>query len=672
MKIEYNGESLSIAAIARKEGLNYQTLRNAYSETKSIREAVILARKKREARQGNIKYKGKTMTIEAIANMEGLSSASLRKAYRELQDIEEAVRITKERKEARVYIDYRGKLKTITAIAKQEGLSDTPLRKAFEETRDIDAAIELAKQRQATKTRHIEYKGEMLTISAIAKREGLTSNSLRRNYNKTRDIYEAVRITQESQVESQGTIEHNGRKKTISAIAMEEGVESKSLRNLYNKTQDISEAIRIAKERQARIIYVEYNGKNMTINAIAKKEGIVPNSLRKEYLRTGNINKAILICQSRKIKINRHRKVNTQYGQISLQDLTLILGIKYNELESLLAKGLTIEQIQNMKLKTSRRAGVQRERVELPNGQNLRDYCAQNGLNYACIYRSIYTFGKTLEEAVQHHKEHGQGIPESWIFEKYGVLLKHIMLSDKIDIYRVIDYMREDLSPIDEAVEKYLIRRNAREVGIDIDWAEEIYGVLTDANTGREYDDWIKKFYINEEEEECVIKSFEEAEKFRRKLDLFEIREVLIDETFTPEEERDLLRQYDVTSDEIDLMFLDLYGKFDRGILRGENQEVQQRTDQLNDVIRKWQSCDEKERVEISKKYRLTSEELQKVETESAVIRFFKELIDDEVFHNQDEDIVKIMRNSVKENVETNSQIRAEFRRIMRQHTISR
>lgn len=67
---EYNGEMLSQADIAKKEGINRSTLADWYKKTGNMIEAVEGA--KRSLAQRNIEYNGKMMTILAISNMEKL------------------------------------------------------------------------------------------------------------------------------------------------------------------------------------------------------------------------------------------------------------------------------------------------------------------------------------------------------------------------------------------------------------------------------------------------------------------------------------------------------------------------------------------------------------------------------------------------------------------------
>ncbi len=66
----------------------------------------------------------------------------------------------------------------------------------------------------------IEFYGEILTINAIAQREGIERVTLRKYYNKYKDIYLAVNICKEIRRKLEETkIEYNGEMLAIYAIA---------------------------------------------------------------------------------------------------------------------------------------------------------------------------------------------------------------------------------------------------------------------------------------------------------------------------------------------------------------------------------------------------------------------------------------------------------------------
>ena len=581
-----------------------------------------------------IEYNGEMLTINAIAKKEGIVPISLRKAYQELKDIDKAIEICKKNQEMRRgSIEYYGKKLTIAAIAKMEDISEAALSMRYKKIGNIYEAVEICKKNREIYRGNIEYNGEFLSMEAIAKVEDVSAGSLARIYTKTGNIHEAVKICKRNKEIYRGNIEYNGEILTIRAIAIREGVMVESLRRFYKELKDIYKAIEKCKENQLKHWgSIEYNGETLSIHAIAKREGIVPSSLKRTYEKLKDIYKAVFICKNRQIQRERDKKkIKTKFGEVSLYDLSLILGIKYSELKNLLNKGHTVDEIVEMDLKpTITKGPFTKVNTTLPNGQSLKAYCVENGLNYSCIYRAINTYGKSLSEAEEYYKNNGQQIPTTWIYEKYGLLLRHIMLKDKIDIDLVVKYMREGILSMEEAVEKYVIRKNAKKDKLDQEWMEELYGVLTDNSIGSEYDEYKKQFYVDDKEETCIIKSYDEVEGFKRKLLLFEISDALKRGVFTQEEEAEVLKVYNVTPSEIETIFLELYSGFnENGVLMGENQKKEMTEER--DIVEK---------------------KIQK----------YKEMISGNVNPNQDADIIAVMKSAVGKNVETNEQTREEIR----------
>ena len=214
-------------------------------------------------------------------------------------------------------------------------------------------------------------------------------------------------------------------------------------------------------------------------------------------------------------------------------------------------------------------------------------------------------------------------MPRNWVFEKYGVLLRHLMTSSNIDIQRVVDYMRKEQISMSEAIEKYVIRRNSKDNKLDSDWMQEVYGILTDENMSDEYEEFKNTFYIDEKEEECIIKSQREIQALERKLLLFEIAEVIEENTFSIEELPELLQIYEVQADEVETIFLDLYSKFEKGIILGEEQSQLKRREVLNEITRKWYYLGQEERERILKDNEVTDEEKQMiVNTSNEIVKY--------------------------------------------------
>ena len=641
-KIPYKGQILPLGTIAKEEGIAVNTLKRYYESTQNIEEAVKLAKEAHERQKekiSQIEYNNQILSLGAIAKLEGISHETLKKYYANAQDIYEAVKLAKEgsakQKESINQIPYNGEMLTIKAIAELEGVTTTTLNAKYKETQDIYQAVELAKEAQKNfkeKIKPIDYNGQKLSIRKIAELEDVNATTLIRKYGKTQDIYEAIKLAKESQAKEKervSQISYNGKTLSLNAIAELEGVTRETLKRKYDETQDIYEAVKLSKEVQEKTTPIDYKGQKLSLSAIAKLENIDWHSLKRKFDKAQDIEKAVMLCKLLKSRNERRKEIvqTKEFGNLTYYDLSLIIGIKYSELEKLLEQGNSIEDIIDSKEKTDRNITT-RENIRLENGQSLTEYCIENKLNYSCIYRAMKIYGKSLEEAVSTYNSQGQQTPTKWIFEKYGLLLKHLMLKEKVDTSAVVSYMRKDYLPMEQAIEKYIIRYNARKYDLDKDWMEELYDVLADDSLSKEdYNGYVQTFYVDDQEENCIKKSKEQYANIKRKILLFELSDVLREGIFTPEEEKRLFEEYSITENEVDVIFNDLYDRFtDPGVLMGKDQEStispeveQKRKDQIS-------------------KYKQMVREI-----------------------NQDNNIVFMMRFMVGPNVESNEECRNEL-----------
>lgn len=570
--------------------------------------------------ENKVEFYGEQLSLLAIAKRIGISRDTLNKHYVSTGNIYEAEKICKkiiEDKQASL-IDYNGEKLAMQTIAKKVGIKDAKtLKKYYEQTGDIYLAIEKCNESK------IEYNGELLTLDAIAKREGLKRDTLERNYNNTENIYDAVKVCLEKKKKAEeAKVTYKGESRTITSVAKELGISKETLKKYYKKSESIEKAIEMFNKNKQEVeeSKIEYKGDYKFLKAIAREEAVAETTLTRYFQKYNNIDKAVFMA---KIQREKSKRVKIKGGNINLYDLSIILGVKYSELINCLKNGMSIEEIKKQKPNNSKRMKLKQEYTILSSGQTLLEYCVENGVNYAFIYRAINTYGKTIEEAVQEYRKNGSNMPRNWVFEKYGVLLRHLMTSSNIDIQRVVDYMRKEQISMSEAIEKYVIRRNSKDNKLDSDWMQEVYGILTDENMSDEYEEFKNTFYIDEKEEECIIKSQREIQALERKLLLFEIAEVIEENTFSIEELPELLQIYEVQADEVETIFLDLYSKFEKGIILGEEQSQLKRREVLNEITRKWYYLGQEERERILKDNEVTDEEKQMiVNTSNEIVKY--------------------------------------------------
>lgn len=152
-------------------------------------------------------------------------------------------------------IEFYGKRLAIYAIARIEGIERVTLRKYYDKYKDIYLAVNKCKEiRRKLEETKIEYNGEMLAMRTIAQRVGTTGDTLKRYYEQTGDIYEAIKQYYQKKDEYEsGRIEYKGELKFLRTIAKDEGVAETTLRRYYKKYGNIDKAVYMAKSRGVEI-----------------------------------------------------------------------------------------------------------------------------------------------------------------------------------------------------------------------------------------------------------------------------------------------------------------------------------------------------------------------------------------------------------------------------------
>ena len=523
-------------------------------------------------------------------------------------------------------IEYHGNMMYKKEIAKLLGVSENTITKYLNKFAGNPNQMELLEKkceeiREKKTSQLIPYNGEMLTAAEIARRENIKDKRLiTRYYNLLGDINEAIKRIKSYK------LEYHGEELTLFAIARKENINFHVLKDCLEKTQDIYEAVSqcLASKTAREEKKIPYKGKMKSLLSIAKEEGVNIDTLYKYYTKKypGNIEKAVFMA---KIVRARSKRVHTKKGTLGVSDLAIILGIPERELIKDLNSGMTIAQIKQQKPKKLRKGTANRSQLRLNNGQTLLDYCIEQGLNFRVISYAINTYGKSIEEAVKEYRERGQMIPTQWIFEKYEILLKHLLLNNSINIDRVVYYMRKKNISISDALEEYIIRGKCKNYKLDYEWLHELYNVFTDENMVEEYDDFKREFFVTDQEEECVIECLDQIQMLQRKLLLYEISQEFKDGTFNEKERGDLLRSYNITDEEIEIMFLDLYKEFGNKISLSDIGK--RRKEVIADIARRWYYMKEDERAEAIAKENIMDDELSFIKDASNnIVKYQREL----------------------------------------------
>ncbi len=256
---------------------------------------------------GKIEFYGENLSLLAIAKKIGISRDTLNKHYEQTGDIYEAEKICKKilkEREASL-IEYNGERLAIQTIAKRVGVKDPKtLKKYYEQTGDIYEAIRKYDESK------IEYYGEKLTMDAIAKKAGVKRDTLETHYNESGNIYEAVEYCLELKRKAEESkVNYNGERRTITSIAKEIGIDKKTLKKYYEQTGDIEKAIEAYQEakQKSEESKLEYKGELKSLKSIAKDENVAETTLTRYIKKYKNIDKAVFMAKIQKQKTRKSK-----------------------------------------------------------------------------------------------------------------------------------------------------------------------------------------------------------------------------------------------------------------------------------------------------------------------------------------------------------------------------
>lgn len=473
--------------------------------------------------------------------------------------------------------EYNGQNLSVSQIATLENISRQTLQDWIDKTDNIYDAVKNVKE--SLKIRKLEYYGETLSLTGIARKEGLKPESLKKNFKKTNDIYKAVKLTKESKEQRKGSILYKGKKRTMRAIAILEDIERHALKRYYDKTKDIEEAVKLAKKsKKEHNGTIPYKGKEMTIHAIAKLENIKKDTLKNYYDIYDNIEKAVMITKLGQAK----RKESLLKNQTkTLEEASKELNISTIRLNSMIESGISLDEIDN-KLKENNR-GKRNKYIKLDE-ETLFKYCLDNGLNYTIIYNMITIYNKTPEEAIKEYKKNGQKVPHKWIYEKYNVLLKHLFITFGIDSNRLIKTMRDNNLTLEQAVERiiFISYNNSNFTSIEIEWLYELYTFLKECNNN-EYEEAKKTFFITENELNLLKQKQDKINEIKQQILLYEFSEIL--DIWNEQELIEMFELYNITKKDIETIVLDLYIPFNNKVINPIEEDIK-RKKYINKIIK--------------------------------------------------------------------------------------
>ena len=259
-------------------------------------------------------------------------------------------------------------------------------------------------------------------------------------------------------------------------------------------------------------------------------------------------------------------------------------------------------------------------------GKTLKEFCIENSFNYDVISRAVrlHEIGihGNLEELINrelvNYQKHGQKDAATWIYEKYGNLVKHVLLYLNLDSSSIIKEMTSYQITLEEAIRHEVFKHTKEKQ--ENNWLEELYEYLIDEvqedkSKEQTTDDianmfaiLVKEYHLTKEEMNVLWNSFS---KYIKTIKQYQLVDVGLE---TNEELRlEKIKDYKLEPEDIEESFF-IPLEFDKNVLIGRKSELYQRRQLLRQYIIDWDYYTELEKQEIIIKNKFTNEEISKIE----------------------------------------------------------
>lgn len=461
----------------------------------------------------------------------------------------------------KVLIEYKNEdlqmdgLYSLNQIAKANKIVYQSLKRQYEKNYNIHEAIKIAKEKQEIRKGQVVWQEEQISLVKLAEKLQISNTTLSRYYKKTKNIEEAVQMTKQASEARFFNVQlEDGTKTNIEALARENDLVDHILMRIYKQTGNIEEALEQAKRNQEAFhgtIFYEKDGQKHTANYIARENKIHPDVFKKFYRKTNNVEKAILLAKEGQRRKEKNRGKSTWMQYFDLKQTSRKTPIIQEQ-----AKARTIQMIE---------------------GESLFSYCRKHGYNYDSIEYLIHEKSMTVQDAISSYEKNGQTVPKEWIYEKYGVLFRHLMLSFQLRSDDIVRIMKRENCSIRKAMEEYIWSMdNDGFSKNEVSLLHEISSLLKTCNE-EESKEVIQEFYLEEREIALLEKKNKKINDIDRKILLYDFSTVL--HSWEKEDLIDMMLEYEITDKEVVEIYTNLYTPFkDKILLPSESMEKKRRT----------------------------------------------------------------------------------------------
>ena len=268
----------------------------------------------------------------------------------------------------------------------------------------------------------------------------------------------------------------------------------------------------------------------------------------------------------------------------------------------------------------------ERKPVLMKGKETLRKFCMDNGYNYEVISRAVKlhqilpstSLEEVMNRAIIDYNHHGQKRPSTWIYEKYGNLVKHVLTNLNLDSSAILRNMTENVVTLEEAIrhDSFLrCRKNSSNA-----WLEEPFNYLVEEldNTKEEEQvvedivgmgkKLIEEYHLTREEFSILVESFGRYANAIRGYQMYDVG------LETNEEKRlEKIKDYNMPEEDIEESFF-IPLNFENGVLLGRQSELYQRRNLMRQYIIDWKEYSDSEKVEVIRKNHFTTSEVEYME----------------------------------------------------------
>lgn len=410
----------------------------------------------------------------------------------------------------------------------------------------------------------------------------------------------------------------NIKQNTVVEIVTESGTKSisigKKISNIRSIYKAMQEGKKYGRSKDLTDEQIEYYSSRGLLDNKYKKNNNSTNkqSQLDKYIELfdGDKNKALKVIEClNDLKLRRKDKKKDDYD---ISNLLKEFDINLEKLDSYLSR-------------TRGNNNSSKSATIMYKDTSLRKYCILNGYNYEVIVRAIklhkFLPNEDLESLINRsivsYLKKGQKEPATWIYEKYGTLVKHILLYLNLDASKILTDMSDYTISLEEAIRHQIFLKNR--IDKKNDWLEEVYNYLIEElNPNKsesdlindlvtKYQDLLEKYKLNHSEHSVVVNSFRDYIKTIK-----EYQKVDVGLETDNLKKIEKIKDYGLEEEDIEESFY-IPLEFDNKVLIGRKSELYKRRQLLRQYTLDWDLYTELEKEEIIKNNHFSSEEVEMI-----------------------------------------------------------